>query len=74
MVLRRTELTGQDLELIGSSQLFSVGTRPFCICGFPKGLARNKPRVPVPSVEAESLMKEEGISAGWSPVPREGSM
>lgn len=74
MVLRRTGLTGEDLELIGSSKLFSVGTRSFCICDFSKSLARDRPRAPVPSVEAESLMKEEGISTGWSPVLREASM
>lgn len=72
MVLRRTGLTGQDPELIGSSQVFSVGTRPFCICGFPKGLARDRPKFLC--LASESLMKEEGISTGWSPVPGEASM
>lgn len=69
MVLRRMGLTREDLELIGNSQLFSVGTRPFCICGFSKGLARERP-----NIESESLVKEEGIGTDWSPVPRGASL
>lgn len=74
MVLRRMGLTREGLDLMGTSQLFSVGTRPFRICGFSKGLARDMPRVPMPSIESESLMKEEGIGTDWSPVPRKASM